>query len=362
MAQTRQRTLLATALVVIAILTGSCHSSTPPPEAGVSTHLTWGSLNDSQRRVILDKLAAAQTDWIRIEIGWHWLERDGPGVYTPWYLDRLEFVVTEATARGMRVMAVLSGAPAWANQSCGNFCPPDDPRDYANIASWLATQFRGRIAAWEIWNEPNVGHWWVGVDAVRYTTLLKYAYSAIKAADPPALVLDGGTPFNNTNWLTQIYNAGAQGSFDVHATHPYVDPRDAAPEVADTGIKTMRHVKAVHDLMVERGDGDKPIWFTEYGWSSHPNQGTYACELRGVTTLGQGDYLTRALQMVARDYPFVTNTFWSADQDLTAPSPPFDPCGEVIHSNNYGLLRSDFSEKPAYSALKNWATAAAAGR
>ena len=354
--------LVTLALMLAAGVLASCQPPLPPEEAGVTSHIMWGDQTDLQRIVILDKLKAANTDWIRLELGWHWLEQAGPGVYTQWYLERLEFVVTAIRSRGIKVLAVLSGTPAWANGGCGDFCPPDDPDDYASIAGWLAARFQGRIAAWEIWNEPNVGSRWVGVDAVRYTRLLQKAYPAIKTADPAAVVLDGGTPFNNTNWLRQLYDAGARGYFDAHATHPYLEPRDAPPEVPDTGTKTMRHVKAVHDLMVARGDTNKPIWFTEFGWSSHTNTGLNTCELPGVSVLTQADYLTRALQMIARNYPYVKVAFWTSDRDLTVTPPPFDPCGEIVHQNNYGLLRSDLSEKPAFSALKTWATAAAAAR
>src|SRR5437667_409485 len=80
--------------------------------------------------------------------------------------------------------------------------------DYAQFAGWMAERYDGdgiddapgspRIAAWEIWNEPNDTQLWPniggGADARkrRYGDLLVAAYQAIKAADPTATVLTGG--------------------------------------------------------------------------------------------------------------------------------------------------------------------------
>jgi hypothetical protein len=92
--------------------------------------------------------------------------------------------------------------------------------------------------------------------------------------------------------------------------------------------------------MLARGD-DKPIWFTEFGWSTTSKQ----C---GVSEATQADYLRRAFEYIEQD-PYVEvatwynfrNNFFNADAD------------EV--EAQYGLLRTDFSEKPAYAAFKAYA-------
>src|SRR5262249_58290966 len=86
---------------------------------------------------------------------------------------------------------------------------PADVQQFAQFASWMAERYDGdglqdapgspRIAAWEIWNEPNdAGNWSdIGADSNarkrRYGEMLVAAYQAIKAADRTATVLTGGT-------------------------------------------------------------------------------------------------------------------------------------------------------------------------
>jgi hypothetical protein len=82
--------------------------------------------------------------------------------------------------------------------------------------------------------------------------------------------------------------------------------------------------------MLGHGD-DKPVWFTEFGWST--------------ATVGrrlQAEYLVRAVRYTRRRLPFVTHMFWYTDRDRTD-STPFE--------NGFGLLDADLRPKPDYFAL-----------
>ena len=66
------------------------------------------------------------------------------------------------------------------------------PTSRASSAAMTA-RCKGRVAAWEIWNEPDASESWHGtVGAAAYAPLLKAAYRAVKDADSAALVLAGG--------------------------------------------------------------------------------------------------------------------------------------------------------------------------
>ena len=97
--------------------------------------------------------------------------------------------------------------------------------------------------------------------------------------------------------------------------------------------------------MVRNGDADKPIWFTEFGWSSHENWNGAPNWQLGVTPDQQGQYLVRAIQYTKAHYPYVSNMFWYGERNQTGADP---------QNANYGLLTNDLSEKPAYWALKNY--------
>jgi hypothetical protein len=85
------------------------------------------------------------------------------------------------------------------------------------------------------------------------------------------------------------------------------------------------------------GDGDKPIWFTEFGWTTASTG-----DRPGVDETTQAQYLLQAFQLIRRDYPYVTNAFWFTMRDRDDSSP---------YENEFGMLRVDGSAKPSYAAF-----------
>jgi exo-beta-1,3-glucanase (GH17 family) len=103
----------------------------------------------------------------------------------------------------------------------------------------------------------------------------------------------------------------------------------------------MARTAAVHELMKASGDGDKPVWFTEFGWSSHAG-GDKPWE-RGVSDQQQAEYLVRTVDVVRSRFPFVRGLFWYNERNRTDSS-------QV--ENNFGLLTHSLGEKPVYAAFK----------
>lgn len=349
-ALTTTTTVAPTTTSTVAPTTTTTTTKTIPPPTpssptfGVQFHGTWSSYTDAQRVAVLDKLAAAGVRSVRIDLGWASFEERGSGVLSSWYVKLSDSVVNAARARGMEVLATMHTTPAWANGGQATNVPPSDPAEFARFMRWAAEHFKGRVGAWEIWNEPNQEAFWAGRDPARYTALLKAAYPAVKAGDPGALVVMGGPAYNDTAWLQGAYVAGAKGSFDVMATHPYMARADLPPETPDNGsIWTLSHVAAVRALMVANGDGDKKIWFTEFGWSSHTNAAGTPNWGLGVTLDEQADYLTRAVTYTRANYPYVTRMFWYKERNST---------NQGLQNDNYGLLTVDLVEKPAYRAVE----------
>ena len=321
--------------------------SSTGPVFGVQFHAMWSHYTDAQRIEVLDKMAAAGVKWVRVDIGWTSLQEDGPLEWTKYHFDRLEKVVDQARARGIQVLGTLWLTPAWANGDAGSKKPPTNPADYAVAARYLANHFKGRIAAWQIWNEPNHSSFYKGTIG-EYVALLKAAYPAFKLGDPSAEVVLGGPSYNDTSWLRKLYEAGAQGSFDVMSTHPYQGFADAPPETPDDGSRyTMAHVAQVYDLMKEYGDGSKKIWFTEFGWSTHDNWAGIDNWERGVSLEQQADFAVRTLKYLKANHPYVTNVFWYNERDHAT--------GDIQY-DNYGILYRDLSPKPIYHALKSYLT------
>jgi hypothetical protein len=319
------------------------------PCVGSQFHAMWTDYTDRQRTEVLDKLAGAGIQWVRIDFGWSSLQPDGPGSYAAWYLDRADNVVDAARARGIEVLMSLGRTPAWANGGRGPNVPPDDPLDYALVADFLAHHFAGRVSAWGVYNEPNHpgGEFWTG-SAADYAELLRASYGLFKAGNPAARVVVGHVVHNDDRWLRQMYEAGAQGFFDVLATHPYQGVADEPPWTPSNGTRyRLTHVPAIHRLMCEFGDCHKEIWFTEFGWSSHPNGPNPANWERGVTEEQQADYLIETLEMVKDRYPYVTNVIWYNERNRISGN---------VQIDNYGLLRRNLAPKPVYTDLRDYLT------
>ncbi len=302
--------LAASTPAVVTSGASPAHAATGRPQVGVHVHGTWSTYTDQQRLAVLDRLAEAGVEWMRLDLGWASYEENCSGCRSQWYVDRADRVID--AGRG-----ASRSSPRWRGPRAGRTAGRAPRRRRgtltSSVAPWggSATHLRLRVDAYELWNEPNLGEFWTG-SVAEFTALAHSGYAAVKAADPAVPVVLGGVSYNDTGWLRAAYDAGIGGSFDVLATHPYVAPSDLGPEVPDTNgtnIWLLTHVAKVRELMVSRGDGAKDVWFTEFGWSSHPNSGTEGNWERGVTEQQQGDYLVRTIDFVAANYPYVTNIF-----------------------------------------------------
>lgn len=344
---------LAVAIGLVPVLAGTSAAITPPPAFGAQFHGMWSSYDDAQRVRYLDQLAASGATWVRLDVSWAMLQPTSRDSYDlRWGVPFIDRVLGLITDRGLKPLVTLWMTPGWANGGAGDKVLPTDPQDYARAAQWAAQRWSGVVPAWEIWNEPNHPSYMTGADPVAYTQLLRAAYPAIKAGSPDAKVVFGGPDSNDSAWIARAYEAGAKGYFDVMATHPYMAIANLPPETPDDGTKyNFTHLAGVHALMVRYGDGDKPIWATEFGWSSHPNVGGEANWQLGVTEAQQADYLVRALELVQATMPYVTQLFWYTDRDRAGDNPQI---------SNYGLFYNDLTPKPVYYALKDYLTKVAA--
>jgi Bacterial Ig domain len=267
----------------------------------------------------------------------------------PAAIPTLQGIVDQARQRQMKVIFVLTGQGDGAST---------DPADFANFAGGLAASLTpfGGAASYEIWNEEDETDWWgAAVDAGRYAAILKAAYPRIKAADPNAKVLLGPLTGNNYNFLGQVYAAGAGGSFDAAAVHTdtacLVDPPSSFyREDGKVARFSFLGFRTVHDVMVANGDGAKPIWMTELGWTSTTAtcpRGMWAGQkASGVSEAAQAANLKEAYHCLA-GYPYVEQALWFTLKDTT---------NNAEDLNHYGLQHVDGSHKPAWDAFHTVAT------
>src|SRR5262245_19067852 len=114
-----------------------------------------------------------------------------PGNYSWGFWDD---VVGAYSANGSKVLLSIPKAPDWSRPPDDDKSvegPPQDPSTYANFVAQVASRYKGKVQAIEIWNEQNLYYEAGGsgrVNPASYTALLKASYNAIKAVNPDMIV------------------------------------------------------------------------------------------------------------------------------------------------------------------------------
>lgn len=300
--------------------------------------LLWASDDDLERS--LDAVVDSGSTRLRLDLAWPLLEPQ-PGVQVWEPTDR---VVDAALARGIEVLAILDYTPEWAaaDPTLGLTSKPASATEYGSYAGQVAQHFSGRIRHYEIWNEPNGSVFFAPwADPELYASMLREAYLAIEAADPDAVVVGGAigavgdneNTMNGLTFLRRMYDAGAHGYFDALSVHPYSYPGTlVGTEVVPDGALHM--IADMRREMIKRGDEDKDIWATEFG--SPTDEGA------GITEERQGELMTSFIHEWSQ-LPFAGPMYVHEIRDRLA--------GSSNPEDNFGVLRRDFTPKPAYAAL-----------
>ncbi len=210
--------------------------------------------------------------WIKNYLSWAGVEPEPDGLN---WTDP-DNVVEAAEMAGLEVLLRIHDTPAWARPPDTTLTsPPEDLEAYGRFLGEVARRYQGRVAAYEIGNEPNLYFEW-GMerpDPAYYAEMLKVAYAAIKAEDPSALVVTGGlattgdggeAAMGDLEFLRGMYDAGAKGAFDALGSHPYgygLPPFQGHPY----GLSVTR-LEEQRQVMLQFGDEATPIWATEVGW------------------------------------------------------------------------------------------------
>jgi hypothetical protein len=282
------------------------------PEYGMHAHLWW---HEGVARRDMDLIREAGFGWVKQNVGWRDIEGAAKGAFNWYFTDR---IVGDAEERGLKVLFRLDSEPAWAVGPQGvrsHNGPPEDPTDFGDFCHAMAERYAGRVAAYQVWNEPNLAREWGGwkPDPGAYVDLLRACYVGVKTADPDALVVSAGLAptgtglpeaIPDTQYLTQMYEAGAAPYFDAlglnapgYKTPPEVSPEEAAATDAYGGQRffCFRHVEDMRQIMVGFGDGDKQVVVLEMGWTIDPRpESPY--HWHAVTPEQQAQYLVRAFQ------------------------------------------------------------------
>lgn len=332
------------------------------PGYGMQASLWWREETaERDLRLIRD----AGFTWVKQHVSWRNIEGIAKGHYDWYFTDR---IVADAERFGLDLIFRLDREPVWAvppRETYSDNGPPEHPQDFGDFCHAIAGRYRGRVRAYQVWNEPNLAREWGGwpPDPAGYVELLKACYIGIKTADPDALVISAGlSPTGNgppeampdIEYLIAMYEAGAAPYFDLLGVHapgflypPEISPREVAAKHDGHRFFCFRHVEDARDVMVRYGDDHKQVAILEMGWTTdqvHPSYAWFA-----VTEEQKADYLVRAFRYAKEHW-----TPWIGPMIVISIADP--SWTEEDEQYWWAITEPDWPEtrvRPAYEALRD---------
>ena len=338
----------------------------PPPVSkpgyGVQVHLLAGDMQET-----LGWARGLGVDWVKQQVEWHTIEH-GPDDLDWGLLDR---AVAACDESGLKLLLGVVHAPDWTRAVTLESGPPQQFAEFGRFAGQLATRYRGRVEAYELWNEPNLAREWRGdtLDPARFVALVAEGARAVRHADPGAQIISGAPAVTGINdgveaiddrvYLRGMCEAGIEIWVDAVGAHPYGfanPPRESWENPVHIATSHNDHpsfffqdtLEDYRTIIAGHCGSPRPIWVTEFGWASVENMGRM--DARGweygreVSEAQQAAYIAEAYLMgeerlwVGPMFLWNLNlaTIWGPDNPVSA----------------YSILRPDRSYRPAYVALR----------
>ncbi len=278
----------------------------------------------------------AGVGWVRVDFLWQDIEPKS-GEFS---FNKYDEMVDVLTKSGIQVLGILNYATDWAS-SCGKWnCPPGDNSAFVNYAQKVIGRYKDKVKHWEVWNEPDSAIYWNPQDGLKsYCKLLKEVYLAAKKIDPGCKILNGGFS-NPTVSVSKLYENGAKDYFDIMNIHIFESPFNNGAEK-----RILAYPKFAYKIMKRNSDANKKIWVTEIGCPGLKD---------GVKTkewwLGKNPTEEQQAKWVKEVYssliyaPAVDKVFWAFFRDTNE--------HWKDGTDYFGLVRWDFSGKPAFAAYK----------
>jgi len=186
---------------------------------------------------------------------------------------KLDSTVAEAQKHGIELIYTFGITPPWASArpsehsvyGDGNIAEPANVEDLRAFASALSSRYRGRIRAYEIWNEANEPTFFSGTPE-KLVEMAQAVYEGVKSGDPHALVLSANiTGQGSAGYLDYYLSLGGDRYADIISAHVYANVNSSAPEpeASRFTIYNIRKVIAKYPRV-----RNKPIWDTEQNWQN----------------------------------------------------------------------------------------------
>ncbi|MDX1612750.1 MAG: cellulase family glycosylhydrolase [Candidatus Promineifilaceae bacterium] len=335
-----------------------------PARLGVQIHLHREDLNQ-----LMTHLKTLGVGWVKVQVSWK-IYQPEPERYDWDRLAELDALIAAAEGANIRVMLGVAKAPEWSRPTTTLDGPPIDNGRFQSFMAWLAERYRGRVAAYELWNEPNLAREWTGMalNAAALVDLIRAGAAGVRLADPDAVIIsaapattginDGVSAIDDRLYLQQMLAADVAEVVDAVGAHPYgwANPPDSSAAAPDPAVPSHNNhpsfffsdtLTDYRALLVAAGHPNLPIWVTEFGWGSYDGMQAAVPEavayMAHVNEQQQAVYILKAYQLAQE---------WAGIGPLILWNLNFAPTfGTAFPESAYSLLRPDGSPRPAYHAL-----------
>ncbi|MDR1566856.1 MAG: beta-galactosidase [Treponema sp.] len=257
----------ACAAVICCAVLASLSCATPPYSAGEAREVPqdFFGIIPFQRDLVprdfemMDELGVV---WQRRTCRWSSLEpRQGEWDFSGW-----DAYVNDSKAAGNKLLAILAYDTAWLHgkENAPQKITPEELPHYLNYVETVVSRYKGRIDAYEIWNEPNIS-FWKGPEE-DFFAMTRAAAQKIRELDPDAKIVGGSFWRAPRGFVKRIFESGALDHVDAVSFHPYAVNPKGAVKLYDKLVKIL---EACHFT------GE--IWVTEVGY---PTSGWYPTRVK----------------------------------------------------------------------------------
>lgn len=181
--------------------------------------------------------------WARM-FGLHWQSVEPEK--GQWNFKGLDRSIDNVHKEKICILGILEGVPVWARswvmpnpppKGYSNWhaknVPPKDNKEFSEYARRMAEQYKGKIQAFETWNEPFLpGFLNKGIENGAYIhpspdeflEMHKAAYNGIKAGNKEAeVIFNAGAHYHapSDKWTKELFNKGIFNFVDIVSYHSY---------------------------------------------------------------------------------------------------------------------------------------------
>lgn len=318
--------IVAVVLPTIGAFPPAVTSSEPLPELaipngfGINIHFR-GEPRD------LDMIAKAGFKFIRMDLTWSGIEQ-AKGVYD---FEKLGYdaLTKGCTERGIRILYILD----YSNklyESDRSVRTEAGRKAFADFAEAAAKRYAGKGILWEIWNEPNLKHFWSPQPSAEdYCRLVEETAPRIRKADHSGLVVAGATSQIPLGWLEDCFKRGLLKWIDVLSVHPY---RSQPPE---TVVKDYVKLRQLIARYTPQGK-EMPIISGEWGYSN------INWDKSRLSEQEQAQYFVRMF-LINLDGGIPVSIWYDWKNDGTDPNE---------REHQFGTVKHNLNPKAAYLAAK----------